>query len=92
MLKNRHCSRCPKGYSVNPHAPAQPFFKEFVVRLPGPAAEINAYLREQYGIIGGYDLGRDYPYLKNHMLVAVTELNTRAGIDRLVLALGKAGM
>jgi glycine dehydrogenase subunit 1 len=81
-----------KGYSVNPHAPAQPFFKEFVVRLPGPAAEINAYLREQYGIIGGYDLGRDYPYLKNHMLVAVTELNTRAGIDRLVLALGKAGM
>jgi glycine dehydrogenase subunit 1 len=78
-----------KGFAVNPQAPAQPFFKEFVVRLPGPAAEINARLREQYGIIGGYDLGGDYPHLKDHMLIAVTELNTRASIDQLAMALGK---
>jgi glycine dehydrogenase subunit 1 len=79
-----------RRYSVNPQAPSQPFFKEFVIGLPAAAAEINAHLREHYGIIGGYDLGRDYPHLANHMLIAVTEINTREGIDRLVSALGKA--
>jgi glycine dehydrogenase subunit 1 len=79
-----------KGFSINPQAPAQPFFKEFMVRLPGPTAEINAQLRARHGIIGGYDLGRDYSHLKNHMLVAVTEVNTRESIDRFVLALGEA--
>ena len=78
-----------KGFAVNPQAPAQPFFKEFVVRLPRPAAEVNARLRERHGIIGGYDLGSDYPHLTDHMLLAVTEVNTRAGIDRLVRALGR---
>jgi glycine cleavage system P protein (glycine dehydrogenase) subunit 1 len=78
-----------KGFAVNPQAPALPFFKEFVVRLPGPPAEINAHLRARHGIVGGYDLGRDYPHLKDHMLVAVTEVNTRESIDRLVLGLGE---
>jgi glycine dehydrogenase subunit 1 len=73
-----------KGFAVNPQAPSQPFFKEFVVRLPRPPAEVNAILRERHGIIGGYDLGRDYPHLTDHMLLAVTEVNTRAAIDRLV--------
>jgi glycine dehydrogenase subunit 1 len=67
--------------------PPQPFFKEFVVRCPAPVAEINAHLREHHGIIGGYDLGRDDPQLRNHMLLCVTEMNPRAGIDRLVAAL-----
>jgi glycine dehydrogenase subunit 1 len=79
-----------KGFAVNPQAPEQRFFKEFVVRVPAPMAEINARLYEQFGIIGGYDLGADYPHLKDHMLVAVTEVNTRASIDRLVMALRKA--
>jgi glycine dehydrogenase subunit 1 len=77
------------GFAVNPQAPAQPFFKEFVVRLPHSAAEVNGHLRERHGIVGGYDLGRDYPQLQDHMLIAVTEVNTRASIDRLVLALGE---
>jgi glycine dehydrogenase subunit 1 len=76
------------GFAVNPQAPAQPFFKEFVVRLPRPVAEVNARLREQ-GIVGGYDLDADYPHLAGHMLLAVTEVNTRAAIDRLVDALRK---
>jgi glycine dehydrogenase subunit 1 len=75
------------GFLVNPQAPQRPFFKEFVVRLPRPAAEVNRRLREEFGIIGGYDLGPDYPHLQQHMLMAVTELHTRAAIDRLVAAL-----
>jgi glycine dehydrogenase subunit 1 len=78
-----------KGFAVNPQAPEKPFFKEFVVRLPRPTAEVNRRLREEFGIIGGYDLGRDYPHLDEHMLVAVTEVHTRAAIDQLVLALGQ---
>jgi glycine dehydrogenase subunit 1 len=75
------------GFLVNPQAPQRPFFKEFVVRLPRPAAEVNRRLREEFGIIGGYDLGPDYPHLQQHMLIAVTELHPRAAIDRLVAAL-----
>jgi glycine dehydrogenase subunit 1 len=60
-----------------------PFFKEFVVRCPGPVAEINELLLDEYGIVGGYDLGRDYPMLDNHMLVCVTEMNTREDIEAL---------
>jgi glycine dehydrogenase subunit 1 len=75
------------GFAVNPQAPSRAFFKEFVVRLPRPPAEVNKMLRERHGIIGGYDLGGDYPHLSGHMLLAVTEVNTRAAIDRLVGAL-----
>lgn len=75
------------GLEVNPDAPDAPFFKEFVVALPRPAAQVNEILREEHGIIGGHDLGRSYPEQDNRMLIAVTEMNTRAEIDRLVEAL-----
>jgi glycine dehydrogenase subunit 1 len=61
----------------------QPFFHEFVVRLPKPVAEVNEHLLE-HGIVGGYDLGKDYPGMENDMLVAVTEMNTKEEIDMLV--------
>jgi glycine dehydrogenase subunit 1 len=48
-----------------------------------PASEVNAHLLE-HGIIGGYDLGQDYPSLVNHLLIAVTEMNTKEEIDTLV--------
>jgi glycine dehydrogenase subunit 1 len=72
------------GFAVNPQAPDKPFFKEFVVELPRPVDEINQVLRDEFDIIGGYDLGRDYPDLDRHMLIAVTEMNTWPAIDRLV--------
>ena len=65
---------------------AQPFFHEFVVCCPKPAVEINAALLE-YDILGGYDLGNDYPTLQNHLLIAVTEMITRDEIDYLCQAL-----
>ncbi|HUI96212.1 MAG TPA: aminomethyl-transferring glycine dehydrogenase subunit GcvPA [Xanthobacteraceae bacterium] len=79
-----------KGFALARPSTTKPFFKEFVVRLPGPVAEINTRLRELHGIIGGYDLGRDFPHLQNHMLVAVTETHTRASIDAFVAALDEA--
>jgi glycine dehydrogenase subunit 1 len=64
----------------------RPFFKEFVVRCPMPVAELNKHLLEDWCIVGGYDLGRDYPGMENYMLLCVTETNTQEEIDRLVKA------
>jgi len=68
------------GYSLWSDAP---FFHEFVLKCPAPVEEINAQLLD-YDILGGYDLGQDYPGLENHMLVAVTEMNSKSEIDMLV--------
>lgn len=57
-----------------------PFFHEFVMKCPQPVESINTHLLE-HGIIGGYDLGIDYPTLKDHMLIAVTEMIARDDID-----------
>jgi glycine dehydrogenase subunit 1 len=61
----------------------EPFFHEFALCVDKPAEEVNAHLLE-HGIIGGYALGSDYPALKNHLLIAVTEMNTKEEIDTLV--------
>jgi glycine dehydrogenase subunit 1 len=73
------------GYEVDL---SKPFFNEFVVECPRPVREVNERLLER-GIIGGYDLSADYPHLANHMLLCVTEMNTRAEIDALVEVLGE---
>ncbi len=67
---------------------SRPFFHEFVVECPTDVQTVNDRLVEE-GIVGGYDLGRDYPHLKNHMLVCVTEMNRREEIDALVSALAE---
>jgi glycine dehydrogenase subunit 1 len=68
------------GFKVCSQAP---FFHEFVVCCPQPVEDINAHLLD-HEILGGYDLGQDYPALKDHMLVAVTEMVSRDDIDMLV--------
>jgi glycine dehydrogenase subunit 1 len=65
----------------------RPFFKEFVVRCPMPVAELNKHLLEDWCIVGGYDLSRDYPGMENYSLLCVTETNTQEEMDRLVQAL-----
>jgi glycine dehydrogenase subunit 1 len=62
---------------------SEPFFHEFALCVGRPAQEVNAHLLE-HGILGGYDLGSDYPSLKDHLLIAVTEMNTKDEIDALV--------
>ncbi|QSF44690.1 aminomethyl-transferring glycine dehydrogenase subunit GcvPA [Paenibacillus tianjinensis] len=70
---------------LNGAAPAftAPFFNEFVLKLPegSSVSEINSKLI-QAGFIGGYDLGRDYPELSGHMLIAVTEKRSKSEIDQ----------
>jgi glycine dehydrogenase subunit 1 len=66
----------------------EPFFHEFALCVNRPVEEVNAHLLE-HGIIGGYDLGQDYPALKDHMLVAVTEMNSKEDIDTFVEVLSE---
>ena len=58
-----------------------PSFKEFVIKTTKPVDQINKRLLEQ-GIIGGLDLGKSYPELKDHMLIAVTEIIKKNDIDK----------
>jgi glycine dehydrogenase subunit 1 len=66
----------------------EPFFHEFALCVNRPVEEVNAHLLE-HGILGGYDLGQDYPALKDHMLIAVTEMNSKEDIDTLVEVLSE---
>ena len=66
----------------------EPFFHEFAFCVNRPVEEVNAHLLE-HGILGGYDLGQDYPALKDHMLIAVTEMNSKEDIDTLVEVLSE---
>jgi glycine dehydrogenase subunit 1 len=74
------------GYRVEPGE----FFNEFVVQCPRPVADVNHRLQERHGIIGGYDLGADFPQSRSRMLLCCTEMNTRADIDLLTSALTEA--
>ena len=49
--------------------------------LPAPRRRDQPHLLEECDSLGGYDLGRDYPALKDHMLIAVTEMNSKEQID-----------
>lgn len=75
----------PEGVSL---AFASPFFNEFVLKLPDKTSVtgVNERLLEA-GFIGGLDLGRFYPELHHHMLVAVTEKRTKAEIDEFAVRL-----
>jgi glycine dehydrogenase subunit 1 len=74
------------GFSVST---VQPFFHEFILKCPQPVDKINEILLDE-GILGGYDLGKDYPSLSNNMLVAVTEMNSKEEIDYFAETLSEA--
>ena len=66
-----------------------PHFKEFVVNFDGTGqtvAEIDKALLAR-GIFGGKDLSKEFPELGHSALYCVTEVHTKADIDRLVDAL-----
>ncbi len=74
-----------RGYQLWSKAP---FFNEFVVRCPTSPDRILEHLLEQ-NILGGYDLSKDYPKMKQHLLIAVTEMNSREDIELLAEALAE---
>ena len=67
----------------------QPFFNEFVIECPKNVSVINQHMLE-HGLIGGFDLEKINPKLKNQMLIAVTEMNSREEIDLLLDLLEEA--
>ncbi|HZT70035.1 MAG TPA: aminomethyl-transferring glycine dehydrogenase subunit GcvPA [Terriglobia bacterium] len=60
-----------------------PCFNEFVVRTPGSAEEVLLELRGEK-ILGGVNLARFYPELKDHLLVCITETVSKEAVDRMV--------
>jgi glycine dehydrogenase subunit 1 len=80
MAKARYLADCiSKVPGFGPEA-STPFFKEFVVRTPVPAARVvEAGL--SHGILAGVDLGRFDSAWQNRLLVAVTEKRTRSEMN-----------
>lgn len=73
------------GYGLRFSAP---FFNEFVVTTPKPAADVARALLDKQ-IIAGIALDSYYPEMKNALLVCVTETAKRAAIDQFVAALAE---
>jgi glycine dehydrogenase subunit 1 len=67
---------------------AGPRFHEAVLLLDRPVAPLLEALAAD-GIIGGYDLSRDYPELGHALLVCATETRTAADIGRYAGSLGR---
>jgi glycine dehydrogenase subunit 1 len=63
------------------------FFNEFVVKLSKPVDVVNNDLFKK-GFIGGFDLGKVYSELENHMLIATTEIRSKEEIDAFVKEMG----
>ncbi len=75
------------GFSL---AFSSPFFKEFVVRTPIPAATLLRALASE-GIFAGIDLGQYYPDLSDAILICLTEKHSAVDINRFVQALKRYG-
>jgi len=68
----------------------RPVFHEQALRLPAPSADVLRSLAAD-DILGGFDLGPDYPELAPALLICATELRTQAEMqtysDRLALVI-----
>lgn len=68
---------------------SRPVFHETVLRLPKSVGPVLDHMAKN-GVLGGYDLSRDYPELGNALLACTTETKTDADIHRYVAALTAA--
>lgn len=59
-----------------------PIFNEFAIQLKKPVAEVLNKL-VSHGFLAGYPLARDYPELKDCLLMCITEVYPKEIIDRL---------
>lgn len=81
ILKDMLCSA--EGYKLKFD---KPFFNEFTLECPKPAAQIIKAAAKK-GILAGYDLGRTDKNLKNCLLVCATEVKTKADLEAFASAL-----
>ena len=64
------------------------FFHEAVLQFDRPVGPLLERLAER-GVLGGYDLSRDYPEIGNGLLVCATEMRSEADIAHYVAALAE---
>ncbi len=63
-------------------------FHEVALKLSRPANEVVDAMAD-LGFVAGFDLGSEYPNMKNSLLVCVTETKTRDDVDDYVQAMRK---
>jgi len=80
MAKSHYLARGIAGVRGFATETSTPFFKEFVVRTPVPAAQV-VEAGVKHGILAGVALERFDPKWKHRLLVAATEKRTRAEMD-----------
>lgn len=73
------------GFSIR----TRRFFREFTVATPVPAALLVEKLKAR-NIMPGLALSHYWPERTHELLICVTEVNTRAQIEKLAAALGEA--
>ena len=94
IMQRSHYAAMRLGAIRGVRAPAfnSAFFKEFVVNFDGTGktvSQINAALLGM-GIFGGKDITQEFPDLGNSALYCVTEVHSKAELDRLVTAVEEA--
>ncbi|MDR1124333.1 MAG: aminomethyl-transferring glycine dehydrogenase subunit GcvPA [Elusimicrobiota bacterium] len=82
ILQQKICA--VPGYGLAAQAP---FFNEFLIRCPVPAAKVIKALAKK-GITAGYDYGKVCKECKDLLLVCATETKTAADIEAYISALG----
>jgi glycine dehydrogenase subunit 1 len=67
--------------------PGGAFFREFAIRLPGPAKDALSSM-DASGVLGGFDLGNWWEEMSDCLLIGCDEGITESDISSLVDALG----
>ncbi|MFT4552472.1 MAG: glycine dehydrogenase subunit 1 [Chlamydiales bacterium] len=65
-----------------------PFFNEFTVKVNKPMNEVLAAFKEQ-GIVAGLPLGKYYPEMQDHLLIAVTETKSKEQLEKYLSLAGE---
>ena len=85
VTQARHAAAAIEAAGLGERRFSAPYFAEVAIRIPD-AARRHAALAEQ-GIVAGFVLEREYPQLRDTVLLAATELTTDGEIAELVTAL-----
>ena len=91
VQKSHHAARLAAAVPGYRLAFAAPFFREFVLELPGGGRAGSSRRASSAGVRPGINLGRFRPEWKDRLLVAVTEQRSADEIERWAQTLRRAG-